>query len=101
MLCMLDGRFARHQSGMNELVYRSAVELRQLIQTKQISASELLDAHLAHIESINPKVNAIVTLVPDHARKLAADIDTRITRGEDVGLLGGLPIAHKDLVLTK
>ena len=58
-------------------------------------------AHLARIEWINPKVNAIVTLLAEQGTELAAAADERLARGEDVGLLHGLPIAHKDLVETK
>ena len=58
-------------------------------------------AHLARIERINPKVNAIVTLLAEQGTELAAAADERLARGEDVGLLHGLPIAHKDLVETK
>ncbi len=58
-------------------------------------------AHLARIEWINPIVNAIVTLLAEQGTELAAAADERLARGEDVGLLHGLPIAHKDLVETK
>lgn len=86
---------------MNELCAKTAVELRNLIGEKEISAVELLDAHLEQIELTNPSLNAIVTLVPDHAKKMAQKVDHQIARGEKPGLLAGLPIAHKDLVQTK
>ena len=86
---------------MPELVQKTAVELRGLVDRREISAVELLNAHLDHIESVNPKVNAIVTLCSDLALRLAESIDSKIARGEDPGLLAGLPIAHKDLLQTK
>ncbi len=86
---------------MNELCSKSAMEQRTLIDSGAISATELLEAHLAQINDVNPGLNAIVTQVPDHARKLAKAVDDKIARGENPGLLGGLPIAHKDLVQTK
>jgi len=86
---------------MNELCAKTAVELRKLIGQKETSAVEVLNAHLEQIELTNPSLNAIVTLVPDHARTMARKIDKKIARGENPGLLAGLPMAHKDLVQTK
>jgi amidase len=84
----------------DELCERSATELVGLLRTRQLSAREVLDAHLARIERTNPAVNAIVTLLPDRARAQAQDQDNALARGEATGLLHGLPIAHKDLVNT-
>jgi amidase len=56
---------------------------------------------LQQIERTNPLVNAIVTLLPEAALDAARGIDARIARGEDCGPLGGLPVAHKDLAVTK
>ena len=84
----------------DELCERSATELVGLLRTRQLSAREVLDAHLARIERTNPAVNAIVTLLPDRARAQAKDADDALARGEATGLLHGLPIAHKDLVNT-
>jgi amidase len=83
------------------LCYLSAVDLRGLLADKQVSATEILEAHLARIERINPQINAVVTLVPERARQQAADIDTRIHQGQNPGLLAGLPVAHKDLADTQ
>ena len=58
-------------------------------------------AHLAQIERVNPKVNAIVTLTAERALDDARDKDARLARGERPGPLFGLPIAHKDLVPTR
>ncbi len=84
-----------------ELCSKTATELRHLIDSRSISAMELLHAHLAQIEAVNPAVNAIVTLVPGHAEKMAKAVDDQIARGENPGLLAGLPVAHKDLFITK
>ena len=85
----------------NELCFKTAKELTHLVQTRQVSAEETLRCFLEHIDRVNPTVNAIVTLAPEHALHLARQIDTRLARGESVGPLAGLPIAHKDLVDTK
>src|SRR5271165_4127684 len=81
------------------LCFPSTVEMARLIRTKQLSAREALAEHLKHIERVNPKVNAIVTLVPEMAA--AAKADERQARGETLGPLHGLPAAHKDLVETR
>lgn len=84
-----------------ELVYLSAVELASQIKRKQVSAREVMAAHLAQIELVNPKVNAIVTLVGDRALADAARADELQARGGPLGMLHGLPVAHKDLVDTE
>jgi len=58
-------------------------------------------AHLDRIAELNPRVNAIVTLVADGAMASALDADEKLARGERVGPLHGLPVAHKDLQPTK
>jgi amidase len=63
--------------------------------------SEVVRAHLAQIERVNPKVNAIVTLTAERALDDAKGKDAALARGEAVGPLFGLPVAHKDLVPTK
>jgi amidase len=84
-----------------ELCLLPARQLAQLLKAKKLSARDLLAAHLQQIERVNPKVNAIVTLVPDLARAAAQAADDALARGKKPGLLHGLPIAHKDLVDTK
>jgi amidase len=78
-----------------------ATQLVQHIRAGDLSASEVMAAHLAQIERVNPQVNAIVTLLPERAMEGAALADEALARGDEVGPLHGLPIAHKDLVLTK
>jgi amidase len=84
----------------DELTSLSATELAARIKRKQVSAREVLEAHLTRIERVNPTVNAIVTLVPDMARAWAKAADEQQARGEPLGPLHGLPVAHKDLVDT-
>lgn len=80
-----------------ELCFTSARELASLIRTRQISAREVMAAHLDRIGRINPRVNAIVSKPPDDAcLALADEADARLSRGEPVGPLHGLPIAFKD-----
>ena len=85
---------------MSELVDLTATEQRRLIGKREVSATELLDAHLARIEAVNPLVNAIVALDPDVGRRRAGEIDDAIAAGDDPGPLAGLVTAHKDLTET-
>ena len=78
----------------------SAIELAARIRRKEVSARDVLNAHLARIERLNPKVNAIVTLVAERAIADAARADELTARGGPLGVLHGLPVAHKDLVDT-
>jgi amidase len=84
----------------HELYYRSATELAGLLRAKQISAREVVTAHLDRIEAVNPAVNAIVTLTAERALGQAAELDDRAARGNFAGPLHGLPVAHKDNHLT-
>lgn len=85
---------------MNELVRLTAVEQRALIDSKEISAVELLEAHETRIAAVNPRVNAIVTHTPEIARNAAKRVDAAIAAGKNPGLLAGLPTVHKDLAET-
>jgi amidase len=79
----------------------TASEMADRLRRKELSAREVLAAHLAQIERVNPRVNAIVTLVPERAMVQAAEADERLARGETIGPLHGLPVAHKDLQDTR
>ena len=78
----------------------TARELVTLIRTRAVSVKETLVAHLERIESTNPDLNAIVTLVPEAALAAADAADAQLARGDEIGLLHGLPVAHKDLFVT-
>jgi amidase len=88
------------QAAQSDLCQMTAIELAARLARKDVSAREVMSAHLAQIERVNPKVNAIVTLVADQAMAAAAKADEAIMRRESIGVLHGLPIAHKDLVDT-
>src|SRR5271166_6477774 len=89
------------QATASPLCFMSAVEMARLIRAKKLSAREALAAHLTQIERVNPKVNAIVTLVPEMAAAAAAKADEMQAHKEKLGPLHGLPVAHKDLVETR
>ena len=85
----------------DELCWLSATDLAARVRRRDVSCREVMDAHLDRIARVNPRLNAIVTLLAEQGRERAVAADERLARGEAVGPLHGLPIAHKDLVLTK
>src|SRR5271167_2847720 len=89
------------ESTASPLCFMSAVEMAALIRAGKLSAREALAEHLKQIDRVNPKVNAIVTLVAEMAAEAAAEADEKQARGEKLGPLHGLPVAHKDLLETK
>jgi amidase len=78
-----------------------ATEIVRHIRARAISIREVMEAHLRQIEQFNPSVNAIVTLLPEKALADATQADAALGRGEALGVLHGLPMAHKDLTATK
>ena len=82
------------------LAKRSALELAELIRAGEVSPVEVLDASLAAIERLNPVVNAIITLADDAARKSAIAAEQAVSRGDELGLLHGLPVVIKDITET-
>jgi amidase len=84
-----------------ELCFLSATELAKRLRARNVSAREVVEAHVRQIERLDSQVNAIVTLVGDQAMEQAARADEAAARGEFLGPLHGLPVAHKDLHDTK
>jgi len=74
----------------------TAVSLIKLLKTKAISPVELLDSCFARIASVNPAVNAVVTLDEQGARAAARAAEAEIAKGEERGPLHGLPVLIKD-----
>src|SRR6202158_981016 len=85
----------------SSICFLSAIEMARLIRTKKLSAREALAAHLKQIERVSPKVNAILTRVPEIAADAAAKADEMQAHKETLGPLHGLPVAHKDLLETR
>jgi Asp-tRNA(Asn)/Glu-tRNA(Gln) amidotransferase A subunit family amidase len=85
---------------MAETCDLSALDARRALARRQLSPVELLESCLARIAATNGAVNAMVAMDADAARRRAAGIEQAIGRGEDVGLLAGLPIGVKDLQAT-
>ncbi|MHB1835443.1 MAG: amidase [Solirubrobacteraceae bacterium] len=86
---------------MSELCWMNARELAHEVACRNVSVAEVLEAHLRQIELINPRVNAVVTLVAEQALADASSADAALAAGEVGGAIFGLPIAVKDLQETK
>src|SRR6266436_2674641 len=86
----------------SEICFMSARQMTELIRQKKLSAREVMQAHLKQIARVNPKVNAIVTLVPEeHLMAQALAADEAATKGNFKGPLHGLPVGVKDLHATR
>jgi amidase len=81
-----------------DIPFTPARQLARLLHARKISATEVMRAFIAQVERVNPKVNAIVTFLPEQALKEAKALDRK--KGVKPPL-AGLPIAYKDLVETK
>ncbi|CAN5690609.1 amidase [soil metagenome] len=84
---------------INELCFKSAVQIRNKIIERDISCSEVMQAFLTQIEHVNPAINAIVSKLDDEQALAMADAaDASLASGANVGRLHGLPHAVKDLI---
>jgi aspartyl-tRNA(Asn)/glutamyl-tRNA(Gln) amidotransferase subunit A len=100
-----------------ELCDQSAIELGKKLRRKETSAVEILDSALKRIEQVDgrpgtitpgaiteedkKRVHSFITITAERARKQAAEVDRKIKAGEDPGLLGGIPLAVKDIFVVK
>ncbi|EWS58154.1 Glutamyl-tRNA(Gln) amidotransferase subunit A [Methylibium sp. T29-B] len=81
---------------MQALWQHSALELATLIARRDVSCVEVIEAHLARIEAVNPRVNAVVRLLADEARAAAVAADRQVAAGAALGPLHGVPITVKE-----
>jgi amidase len=85
-----------------DICFLRAVDIAEMIRQKKVSSREVMEAHLKQIKRVNPKVNAIVTLVDeDQLMAQARAADEALAKGNWLGPLHGLPVAVKDLHETK
>lgn len=83
-----------------DLCFAPVTRLAELVHTKQISAVELVEAHLRRIEVVNPPLNAVVALAADAALAQARAADAALARGDVLGQLHGVPMTIKDSLDT-
>src|SRR4051794_38134299 len=81
---------------MSEIWQLPATELAQRIARRQLSSVEVVDAHLARIDAVNPALNAVVRVLADEARAAAVKADQKLAAGETIGPLHGVPFTVKE-----
>ncbi len=84
---------------MNDLISQSAIKLIDLIKSRKVSPLELAEAYLGRISSLNPALNAVVTIAPDVLEK-AKQAEAAAMHGGNLGPLHGLPVTVKDTIET-
>ncbi len=85
---------------MSELWQYGAGELAAMIRSGDTSSGEVVDAHLARIDAVNAKVNAIVHVMADGARAAAEAADAAVAAGDVLGPLHGVPFTIKENIDT-
>jgi len=86
---------------MPELTFLSAAAMAEGIRQKKFSATELVEAHLARIQQLNPKLNAFVQVDTEGALRQARATDEALSRSEDLGPLHGVPVSIKSSIEVK
>ncbi|WP_319420693.1 amidase [Pleurocapsa sp. FMAR1] len=82
------------------IVFATASQLAQMIRDREVSATEVVNAYLEQIDKHNQKINAIATLNREQALKKAKEADEALAKGENWGVLHGVPVTIKDLFKT-
>src|SRR5260221_8089934 len=75
---------------------RSLCVMAALVRGGEVSPVELVEAHLAQIEKLNPELNAFVVVMAGEARRQAREAEAALRRGDGLGLLHGIPVTVKD-----
>ena len=85
---------------MDELIYRSVVDLAHAIREKEVSSETVVRAYLMRIEAVNPRLNAVVQLAAEQAITAAKEADSALAKGDIKGVLHGVPMTIKDSLDT-
>lgn len=88
-------------AGVEDLAGLTIDEIRQGLSGRAFSAAELARSAVEFAEKENPKTNAFLTFSAERALEAAERVDRKIAAGEDVGPLAGVPVAVKDVIVTK
>lgn len=85
----------------NDFCGLSAWRIVSGIAQREFSVTEVVDFHLKQMEKWEKKLNACITFLPEEALKRAQELDERIAKGEECGLLTGVPLILKDNICTR
>ena len=77
---------------MKDIVFSSTTQLAAAIRAGEVSATEVLEAHLAQIAIYNPALNAVVTMDAEQAHRRAREADEALARGEIWGRCTACPL---------
>src|SRR5262245_21949975 len=83
---------------MAEINFLSVAQMAEQIRSRELSLVEVVEAHLAQIERLNPKLNAFVQIDAEGARKQAREAESAVKQGEKLGPLHGVPISIKSSI---
>lgn len=81
--------------------FGTAAEIARQVSTGEMSASEVVDAHLERIAALDPEIHAFNLVLRDSAKDAATRLDERVSSGEPIGPLAGVPVAVKDNMCTR
>jgi aspartyl-tRNA(Asn)/glutamyl-tRNA(Gln) amidotransferase subunit A len=87
-------------SPIPDLCLLDATELARRIGSREASAVEVVDAHLARMNTVDPLLHAVITRMDDAARRMAREADAAVHRGDALGPLYGVPFTVKDALDT-
>lgn len=82
-------------------IEKSISELQELLVHKEVSSTELTKAYIDRIHSVDPVLQAYLTVLEDQALAQASEVDRKIAQGEELGSLEGIPMALKDNMCTE
>ncbi len=86
---------------MDVLLSFSIPEIQHRLKSGELSVREVTEAYLKRIEEADTKTHAYLSVDREGALKRAQALDERIAHKEDIGILGGIPVAVKDLLCTE
>jgi amidase len=81
---------------MQELTSKGARELARMIAAREVTSTDVIEAHLARIDEVNPDLNAVTVTLADDARSAAAAVDRAVAAGTRLGPLAGVPFTVKE-----
>ena len=84
-----------------EIMFKTAIEAKRALETKQVSAKEILDAYYKRIEEVEPDIQALNSLTKELAYNTAKIVDEKIANNEDIPALAGVPLIIKDNICVK
>jgi len=83
-----------------DIIELSAMEMKTKLKNRELSARDIVEAHLERIEEREGELNAFITVTEEKALEIADKIDRKMKDKEELGILAGIPIGIKDNIIT-